>query len=1431
MFKTSQQKNSYEGSYGGYNKGPSTTANTYSTKSYQNGEQARLYNYEYEMKIDYEVKKVFDFKHYKENLIKVYDIFREDIVNLNSNLRQLYAYYESNFLNVQEITNEVVAQLQRKSEAAITKFTSGVKVPANEADLSDRVIRRLGLAKTRDYIRREIEDLQPEINDFFAEDAYYRRSSYAIGDFYLAFEKVFKLYDILDHRGSLYNFMTVDIGALFNDVLHKDPREVDLTNYLTFNVPFVKERLSESQYYRTSNPGSKERTLFRINEIVKGQPSALAIESVYSVAKNQIIREKRTLIQSFLDIFKRRLPDGLQLPESLLKTRDELSSEIREIREEVLNLEQHNRAFTKIVTGQLNPQFLENMSLEHDSIDVLLDIEKLFFIVSDMTQKMKNYLMKFDEHRTFEAEQLAESIERAADIVKEELSKKYEDWNLQSVVEELFTQVRDIIEKDKAQRQKLDGERRKIQEERKQLYDTVSMENERRAKDYEERRQKQQVDASAFRNEIERKYDFNNRNAETRPASQYQSGRKDFIEEADRKVKEYDTELNQSASKTQGYDRTRGYSGDRRPEPEPSRVDSFKREEARDDFGRRQEPPKREEPKVDAFKREEPKVDPWKREEPKKKEEPKAEPFKSTFDYSKKEEPKYEPPKREEPKTDFWKREEPKYEPPKREEPKTDFWKREEPPKKEEPKDIFKKEEPAKPKFELKKEEPAKPKFELKKEEPESKKKNAVEEVDDLIDMIQNDSSLRDSNMEFGEKKEEKKPEPFKFEAKKEVEKPLTIPKKEEKLPPFGKPNQQQEPEPKQQPKPFTLQKKEENNHFFDEIEDEIEDETEENDEGAYIPTAINKDMGKKTLPPLGGGQKKVEEDLKPKDEKPALAEIKGKNFLFEKKPEEKKPPQEEEEVDEYLDDFDVDSPIKSSAGKNKPEEQKKPDNIKKPVNIADEFEDVLEDIPESKSQVIQQKEYPLLITSKSLGAIDKHVQKLIEAMGLSLDPNEANVLDVLIYLFQDYFSQLKLFIFDYAESDTILELLGEKPKTFKANSVSSDKLEEIADLLVKYHNEIIPSQSTVSASVRFFIPFFADIDPVVPAMVEIDAEKGQINYIYTEKVPNGSDAFLKELNVLIKKIFKLVFQGQDAEKFDSIQGYQAVGVSAKTSNVMKSFEGALYLKLMMLVYYLVYETSKDTRKEPIDFDDNFTNRFLFTLNSLLYIRDVSQSQEWPAYIDAFVKNMSQMNDEQNYFITMSQHEETSDDTSKLEAEIDEIVRDLADRAKKGCKELFCAFDIIQSNFKTVYLVYMNNKLPGKKQFHLVTLSINDTNLDAKVDAICKAAVEKQGFEVKTYRDIPRHNYFYEYVDLTLGAWLSMIAMHQMEAMECLSCLLYSLNGYVLDMGPAEGEEGFDQDQGMMHGGQGEEGDDGYDMEFDNDGDLPMDEIDDDGNF
>jgi len=190
--------------------------------------------------------------------------------------------------------------------------------------------------------------------------------------------------------------------------------------------------------------------------------------------------------------------------------------------------------------------------------------------------------------------------------------------------------------------------------------------------------------------------------------------------------------------------------------------------------------------------------------------------------------------------------------------------------------------------------------------------------------------------------------------------------------------------------------------------------------------------------------------------------------------------------------------------------------------------------------------------------------------------------------------------------------------------------------------------------------------------MVEIDAEKGQISYIYTEKVPNGSDPFLKELNTLIKKVLSLVFQGEDAKKFEAISGYQAIGVSAKTSSVMKSFEGALYLKLMMLVYYLVYETSKGTRKEAIDFDDNFSNRFFFSLNSLLYIRDISQSQDWPAYIDAFVKNMSQLNDEKNYFITMSQHEETSDDTSKLEAEIDEIVRDFATRAKNGCKQLFC---------------------------------------------------------------------------------------------------------------------------------------------------------------
>jgi hypothetical protein len=205
------------------------------------------------------------------------------------------------------------------------------------------------------------------------------------------------------------------------------------------------------------------------------------------------------------------------------------------------------------------------------------------------------------------------------------------------------------------------------------------------------------------------------------------------------------------------------------------------------------------------------------------------------------------------------------------------------------------------------------------------------------------------------------------------------------------------------------------------------------------------------------------------------------------------------------------------------------------------------------------------------LELVNEHIAQETEIFDKPITPETYNNLDVLVYLFQEFISQLRVFIFDYVESQEILNAISDT-KGFKKSAFGKKFIENVAEGFKKYYLEMLTSENEVSSSCRLYIPF-APRDPSIPELVEIDLPNGSISLIYTGSVPtdNASNNFANEFAGALKDIFNQVIDKEGQALLSSAKVYK-IGYDDATNTVMEQFEGATYLKVMIIMYKILYE-------------------------------------------------------------------------------------------------------------------------------------------------------------------------------------------------------------------------------------------------------------------
>lgn len=251
----------------------------------------------------------------------------------------------------------------------------------------------------------------------------------------------------------------------------------------------------------------------------------------------------------------------------------------------------------------------------------------------------------------------------------------------------------------------------------------------------------------------------------------------------------------------------------------------------------------------------------------------------------------------------------------------------------------------------------------------------------------------------------------------------------------------------------------------------------------------------------------------------------------------------------------------------------------------------------------------------------------------------------------------------------------------------------------------------------------------------------------------------------------------------------------------------------MIYMYRILYETENVTKNmKSISLSDPFITRFFCTLTSLTFLKQIVESPHWEQYSDYYLKMSEQLSDGKSTLIDQKEYEMQGTDYSRVTNMLSKDLDLIFGKVKKGLQEVFLGVDINQPQFKSTYYIYIGPNPEGGKKYRIFIFSnnANDPEFDLSIDKAVKALDKSNSTAVNMYRDSLRHNLNYNYVNVTLGAWVLLVKQNQFNPDEAMLLIVYNLNGYHLEM-QQEGEEG------------GEEGD--Y---YGDQGDLPIEGIEDD---
>jgi len=438
--------------------------------------------------------------------------------------------------------------------------------------------------------------------------------------------------------------------------------------------------------------------------------------------------------------------------------------------------------------------------------------------------------------------------------------------------------------------------------------------------------------------------------------------------------------------------------------------------------------------------------------------------------------------------------------------------------------------------------------------------------------------------------------------------------------------------------------------------------------------------------------------------------------------------------------------------------------------------------------------------------------------------------------LFQEFFSQLKLFVFDYPETDLILNEVGDDITTFKKTNVNKKTINEIAESLKKYYLEMLPSESSVHEASRFFIPLGPQ-DASIPVLVEVDLENKSFCYIYFGEVPQDkeSQTFIKEFHNLLKDVFGQLLESNSLKTVESCT-YHQLGLDEEALAAIGQFESAAYIRIMILIFYLVYESDKVTKNTALALDGALLTRFFCTITSLMFLKKLLESEAWDQYSGYYLDMMDQLADGQTILAKYLPYQSTGTDHPIIQKKIQQELQTAYTSLGKGLKEAYFAIDVAQEDIKNVYYIYMTSEVEEEGftkdyKISVFATTANDVEFDKKIEKMI-SDVDKAGkAEVSIFKDFLRHNLNYQFVNVTLGSWMMLTKQNQFSPEEAMLLIIYNMNGFHLDVQTEEGEAGTENElnyaQGgmMQRGGQDEEDEDVDDQDFE---ELPIDDIDDD---
>mmetsp|Transcript_39914 Transcript_39914/g.35621 ORF Transcript_39914/g.35621 Transcript_39914/m.35621 type:complete len:226 (+) Transcript_39914:826-1503(+) len=222
----------------------------------------------------------------------------------------------------------------------------------------------------------------------------------------------------------------------------------------------------------------------------------------------------------------------------------------------------------------------------------------------------------------------------------------------------------------------------------------------------------------------------------------------------------------------------------------------------------------------------------------------------------------------------------------------------------------------------------------------------------------------------------------------------------------------------------------------------------------------------------------------------------------------------------------------------------------------------------------------------------------------------------------------------------------------------------------------MITSEQKVHPTSRFYIPFVSNND-YIPHLVEIDASNQSICYIYNNKVPSDrtAQAFAKEFHDLMKDIFSEVLEPSDRGVLKECQMHN-ITYTPEGAKTMTQFEQTIYLKIMLVIFYLTYETMKVTKGIRLEINDESLTRFFCTLTSLVFLRQIIESPAWDQYATYYIKMAEQLSDGQQLLADIKQYELNQKKYANVKNMIQKDIELIFGMLKKGLKEVYLAIEV-----------------------------------------------------------------------------------------------------------------------------------------------------------